>query len=447
MAHPSGKRIEKAAFVLSLCLLAFLYGFVSSVRGWFPNDLLVTAWHQASALGPSDEELPAFLWTRTYDWSGVRVPQPEAVAPGLTLISANWWSDDAWRQELRLIDVEGRMVHRWRIDPAALFSGSDSRRGGPLELHDLHGSYLFPNGDILVNVEMVGAVRMDACGTVLWTLPEGNHHSIARADDGSFWIPGVTMQEPTATPQHPEGLPGFNQPVFQDLLLRVSEDGEVLDRIHVLEAMYANGLQRYLFKNGRGPSVDPTHLNDIDILSAGLADQFPLFEAGDLVVSSRDLNLVFVLDPATGRVKWHASDPFIAQHDPDFLADGWIGVFDNNVDGRGRGETLGGSRIVAVQPHTDSVRVLYPTDRSDPFYTRLMGKWETLPNGNLLLTEALAGRVVEAAPDGSTVWEWVNEPYGEDHVAEVSKASRHPLTRADVEAWACADPQSPVGDR
>ncbi|PSQ91209.1 MAG: hypothetical protein BRD30_03620, partial [Bacteroidetes bacterium QH_2_63_10] len=118
--------------------------------------------------------------------------------------------------------------------------------------------------------------------------------------------------------------------------------------------------------------------------------------------------------------------------------DGWVGIFDNNMDFTKRGKMLGGSRIVAVQPRTDSVEVRFPTPRSDPFYTDATGKWQQLPNGNMLLTESKAGRVVEVAPSGRTVWEWVIPPYSESKVSRISQAVRHDLTPADVADWPCS---------
>jgi hypothetical protein len=97
----------------------------------------------------------------------------------------------------------------------------------------------------------------------------------------------------------------------------------VLDRINVLDILYANDLERHLV-GGLGPypqeiPKDPTHLNKVEPLDPSVADEYPLFEAGDLLVSLRHPSLVFVFDPASGTVKWHASHPFIYQHDPDFI--------------------------------------------------------------------------------------------------------------------------------
>jgi hypothetical protein len=214
----------------------------------------------------------------------------------------------------------------------------------------------------------------------------------------------------------------------------VSEQGDVLENIRVLDILYANDLEHLLFQYDRLHG-DVLHTNDVEPLDASLAGEYPLFDAGDLLVSLRWLNLVFVFDPETMEVKWHASGPFIWQHDPDFLGNGWIGVFDNN---RVRGEaTAEGSRIIAFQPHTDSTYVAFQPTHLDRFYTHERGKWQQLENGNMLLTEAATGRVVEVSPDGRAVWEWIHEPYG-TRVPSVTKATRVDLTREEVASWPCS---------
>jgi hypothetical protein len=56
----------------------------------------------------------------------------------------------------------------------------------------------------------------------------------------------------------------------------------------------------------------------------------------------------------------------------------------------------------------------------------------------MLLTEARAGRVVEVSTNGRTVWEWVQEPYGNSQVPVVSKGKRYALTDAEVSDWPCS---------
>ena len=105
---------------------------------------------------------------------------------------------------------------------------------------------------------------------------------------------------------------------------------------------------------------------------------------------------------------------------------------------------LGGSRVATVQPPTDSVRVRFPTRHSAPFYTATAGGWQLLEGGTMLLTESKAGRVVEVAPSGRTVWEWVRAPYDPDEsqVPFVTEGTRHDLTRAEVASWPCSPDDS-----
>jgi hypothetical protein len=378
-----------------------------------------------------------YLHSAFYDQEGTRSPLPEHVQPGLTFIASVWESSDVLMPGLRLIDADGTVLHEWHVDVAEVFE--ESRKFSRIKDLDIHGSYLFPNGDVLVNLEYTGTVRLDACGNVLWRLQEGNHHSISRDDDGTFWIPAVTPTR-RGSPEHPNGFPGLRGRVYQDKLMHVTEDGAILDTINVLDLLYANDLEWRLAEEERQDDRDPTHLNDIEALPDSLADQYPLFQAGDLLVSLRHLDMVLVVDPKSRRVKWYSADFQILQHDPDFIGDGWIAIFDNRQDGTRRGTMLGGSRIIALQPGTDSLKVLFPTSLSDSFYTNHRGEFQLLNNGNLLLIEEDTGRVLEAAPDGRTVWEWIVEPVehsGRRMIPGVTSATRVYFNRSDVTKWRC----------
>ena len=290
------------------------------------------------------------------------------------------------------------------------------------------------NGDVLVNLESIGSARLDTCGRVRWSLDEGNHHSIEMDDDGNFWIPALNYWDDTEAVADAGDYPGLEAPLINNRILKVSAEGKVLRDIPMLDVFYANDLHRYLARADLRAG-DVLHINDVEPLDDRIAEEYPLFEAGDLLVSVRNASVVLVLDPETELVKWHTSHPFVHQHDPDFLGNGWIGVFDNAED-LAEGSMLGGSRIVAVQPHTGSMRVLYPTPKSEPLYTGIMGKWQLLENGNMLLTEARTGRVTEVDASGRTVWEWIHHP-SEDRVAEVAEGTRYALTPEQVAAWPC----------
>lgn len=447
--------LDKIAFVGSLLVFAFLYGIATQAFGLFPSDLMRRAWNQAEAVSPlstnaltgSEATPPPSMWTsRVYDESGVTKTSQGSVRSGLTLISSAWsFSDSIWSPGLRLIDQNGRVIHEWIISPEEIFSDSAAAPDLPLQKENIHGTYLFPNGDVLVNISYVGTARLDACSRVIWKNSKYNfHHSIARGSDGTFWIPGVRRDVSVQSQEYPDGYPGLKNPIHQSFIVNLSADGGVIDTINVLDVLYNNGLQRHIPQampdrhKGRPYGRDVVHMNDIEPLPDSLDAAYPLFDAGDLVVSLRNPNLVFVVDPDSKSVKWHATHPFIQQHDPDFIGNGWIGVFDNNYDGTKRGSMLGGSRIVLLRPHSDSMKVAFPTPKSEPFYTDAQGKWQMLRNGNLLLSETHAGRVVEVGPDGQTVWEWIHEPSTDTAVAAVPKATRLTIKPTNIASWPCS---------
>jgi hypothetical protein len=304
-------------------------------------------------------------------------------------------------------------------------------------------------------MDNLGLVRMNAAGKVLWKLPYRTHHSVSRDQDGYFWVCGLKWIEDT-----PEGrtrlarYPGLNPPVAEDFALKVSEDGEILREISILKALYRSGYQQLIPQISGKQVGDILHINDVEPLLPAMADQYPCFEAGDIAVSCRNINTVLLIGAGTGEVKWLFSR-FRQQHDPDFLKDGWIYVYNNNTDGFGHfpgkrhifdnregglvpswfGQYPGGSQILAVKPGEDLTRVIYPRTDKQSFYTPHGGKVQCLENGNLLITEVYRGRVFEVDPSGRTVWEWVQDRYDSELIPEVLEGTRYALTPEQIAAW------------
>lgn len=139
-----------------------------------------------------------------------------------------------------------------------------------------------------------------------------------------------------------------------------------------------SGLERYIPKilGGASPSIrnvtgDPTHLNHVEALSSSMAGEHPLFESGDLLISLRNINIVAVLDTKSLNVKWYSESPFIRQHNPKFVGEGWISIFDNNRDFTERGEMLGGNRILYLNLSENVSKVFFFPKKSQKEYIRM----------------------------------------------------------------------------
>jgi len=439
-------RIALFLFISTLVGLVFGYGVMVGTYRIFPYRWLAAVKQSVYPTTESGHGLesksprlfPVFrphnLHPAWYDFSGARVHDANSIMPGVTLLTGFWKTLD-WKPGVRLINSAGSVLHEWKADPEEIWPTSphtDHVSGQKNNsLNYVHGCHLFDNGDIVFNIEYMGLVRMDARGEVLWKLPYRTHHSVRRDEDGDFWVCGMKWIEDT-----PEGMarlsqyPNLYPPVTEDYALKVSEDGEILREISILKALCDSGYHDiYARRTG-----DILHTNDIEPLPSAIADQYPLFSANDIAISCCLLNAVFVIDSETERVKWISTN-YIQQHDPDFIGNGDILIFDNNTDGSSDGHRFGGSRIITINPETNELVVQYPKRDSQRFYTQAGGKVQRLGNGNLLITECWRGRAFEVDEAGETVWEWVAEKYSREFVPEILEGTRYDLSLEQIAAW------------
>ncbi len=349
--------------------------------------------------------------------------------------------------ELRLIRRDGSVVARWPVKFSELFPDSVDLENAPATNWnvDLHGAVIDRDGSVTFNFEYWGMASLDRCGETIWTLPEPTHHSVEFAQGGGYWVPGRLF--------HGEGekspfLP-FSTPLKEDTILRVSEEGAVLAEYSVPRLLLDNGL--WPLVTGNGASIrdfeffddEIVHLNKVVELSPALAPKFPLFAAGDLMISLRTLNMVLVFSPETQKVKWWSVGPWIRQHDPQFTEDGTILVFNNNtylydVDALHRPMGLREmvSDIIEIDPNTNEWRVVYGEKDDEPLLTVIRGKVKATDQGGLLVTEFEGGRVFETDPEGEIVWEYINR-FDEAQVAEITEARLLPADYFASVDWSC----------
>lgn len=371
-------------FVISSVFLAFWFGFATASFGWPPNDQIRSSywqmvdfkrhWRNDMGLEPT-----RFLVRAPVAAAASTEGGPAPMAEGYRLVSGYTAGREALNGAV-LLGPEGDEVHFWPIDYGALDpGGKDPKRVF------LHGIEAFPDGSIVVNFDAGDAIgRISACGDVMWSRRGDFHHAVAHSHDGTLWsleAEGLTQLDP--------------------------DTGTALRHVELQEIIAVNraagvfGMRFRDDESGPGYMDDPFHANDVEILSPEYAGAFPDFEAGDIMISLRSLNLVAVLDGQDLTLKWYQHGPWHRQHDPDFLPDGTISVFDNNMHG-------GFSRIVRIDPTTRRYEVLFEGSKEVPFYTWIRGKHEHLPNGNILVTEPQGGRAFEVDRAGNVVWEYRN---------------------------------------
>ena len=154
------------------------------------------------------------------------------------------------------------------------------------------------------------------------------------------------------------------------------------------------------------------------------------------MLSLRNINTIAVFDGDDLEVKYVSAGRVIRQHDPDFQADGTISLFNNNSDNTADGRVLGGSNILKIDPETKNPTILYGGKPDQKIHTNTRGSHQMLWNGNILMTEFEAGRIIEVTPAGEIVWEFINR-YDAARVAEISQAIRYPADYFVDRNWTC----------
>lgn len=166
-------------------------------------------------------------------------------------------------------------------------------------------------------------------------------------------------------------------------------------------------------------SRDPIHSNSIQVLPPNR-----WFEAGDerfrpgnILVSGRSLDTIFIIDRMTGDVVWTYSQGLDGQHEAlmasgELRDAGLILVFNNGLEDRYAYRT---SAVQAIDPVAAEVVWEY---RSETFFSSAGGTAQLLPGGTTLITSSQGGRVFEITPDGHIVWE-LTPPFNPMRVARV----------------------------
>lgn len=377
----------------------------------------------------------------------------------LILLSGFFKEEDT--NELRLIRRDGTLVNRWPLHYSKIFPHPDHVRQTPASdwNTDVHGMVIHPDGSVVFNFEYAGLVKLDRCGNTIWTLPHETHHSVEMAEGGGYWVLGQRYVENIPDAQTP--YPPFLPPFRDSKILKVSENGTIVNEISIPELFYRNNMDAVLtsapyYYYGRSSlksyAKEIVHPNKIAELSSALAGAFPMFAAGDLLLSIRSLNLVMVVDPDTKVVKWWRVGPWKRQHDPEFTASGKIQVFNNNAHIIFAYDPFGGdeqlfrtsletprvSNIIEYDPRTDSatIRYGYGGKPGQELLSVIRGKVDPTPSGGILITENDGGRAFQIDAEGNIVWQYINR-YDDDEVAELTEARVYDKDYFTVSDWSC----------
>jgi len=330
---------------------------------------------QLESLGYAAGSVPAS------EGSVITLHSPARTQPGVNLFTSGH------APEALLVDMDGRILHRWHRSFESLWPDSD-RPAPPY----WRRARLFPNGDLLVVFEGQGLAKLDRHSQAVWTSPARAHHDLEILASGEIYV--LTREV-----NRIEGI-HRGRPFLEDFISVLGSDGRETRRVSLLEALIESPY-RHLFDPSKSAFGDLLHTNSIRVLDGRLADRVPAFTSGRVLVSMAVPSLIAVVDLDLARVVWAYRSDFRHQHDPRILENGHLLFFDN------AGQP-GVSRVIEIDPGTLEERWSYAGDPDHPFFTQTCGTAQRLDNGNTLITESDNGRAFEVSPDGAIVWEFQN---------------------------------------
>jgi Arylsulfotransferase (ASST) len=332
---------------------------------------------------------------------------PGTPARGWRIIGGHLDVNGSQQNAAVLLSPDLEIVHYWPLVEDAPI-GIEFE---PAARKVLHGLAILRDGSIIYSFDNgMSLHRKDKCGRTLWGMPGQYHHTVTLDEtESTAWVlrtDNVGVGDEPSESADPAG--------DVKLVQVQTADGSIVREFSIADIISANPeidileLRRRHPPNigGNHPGLtaewlqDPIHMNDIDPLPSRLADKFPMFSPGDVLVSAREINLLFVMDPATLKVKWWQVGATIRQHDPDWQPDGTLSVFNNRM-GRAYSE------ITKIDPVTRTPTVAVD-GRAIDFYTRRRGSHQPLPDGGFLIASTQQGRIIEVSADGQLALDFQN---------------------------------------
>jgi outer membrane protein assembly factor BamB len=314
-------------------------------------------------------------------------------------------------QEAVLIDMNGKVIHKWARRFDEIWNKApqlkDFEKEGPEYWSDKiywRRVHLYPNGDILVIFETpyrtpygLGLAKLDKDSRVIWKISRNIHHDISVAPNGDIYLLGHAINE-----RGYAEYPRLKPPFIDDKVVIASPDGTVRKEISIFEAFLNSDYASFLSLMRPNLLGDIMHTNTVKYIDAASAEKFAFAEAGDVLISMREMNTIAVLDPRTEKIVWAETGLWVGQHDPVMLENGRILVFDNKGNRGGGGAT----RVIEFDPARGAIDWRYTGSAKAPLESLVYGSVQRLANGDTMIVESMNGRAIEVTPDGRVVWDY-----------------------------------------
>ena len=265
---------------------------------------------------------------------------------------------------------------------------------------DSEGNFIFNNWSVLVKTNL--------CGDPIWVNQETNYkQSIETDHEGNFWVPAKNSK---VNPKLFEIIGKKWGNFEEDQITKTSKTGESLYIKSLVDIFFENNLSHLIF----GQSLfihDPFHLTDIQpVLKDG-----KYWKKGDLFLNVRNMSLVILYRPQTGKIINVLGGKFSHQQEIDIISDTEIGILNNN---RLTVKSGTGKKILNNQFNKyilyDFNNRKYKNFFEEKFKiheikTESDGTAEILNDNSFFVEESLYGRILLFNRNGKLIFEYLNK--------------------------------------
>jgi len=335
--------------------------------------------------------------------------------PGYTLIAPFRWNT------VYLLDQDGAVAHEWRLP------GMPSREeivGTPDASFGIFQVRLLPSGNLLAGyrtpadeTDVLGGsmpriVELSWDGEVVWQYRNAKMHH-------DFWrLPGgrtaVIVQEEIPADIAKQVKGGFEvEPlkgkVFADAIIEIDERGKELWHWATWEHLDPRNPEN-MQDGGRARS----YWTYVDSLV--YTEKNPVSGTPAYLVNVNALDSVMLVERETGAILWRGGrGVFGAQHSAVLTRAGNVMVFDNGIFAPGK-SAVPVSRVAEIDLERNEVLFQFAPGPfalgTMAYYTPIHGSVEELPNGNILASAGVTGRIFEIErATRRVVWDY-RSPFG-----------------------------------
>jgi len=335
-------------------------------------------WDNLDDLHLDLEKLDTTTWVRQF--------QPDRTSSGYTLVLYR-------RRVPMLVDMNGNIVHLW----------SNVRVGARARLNRQGRLAIIGRGNLVQEFDWEGNLTWE------FRTPKGDltHHDLIQLSNGNYMV--LATKRNTARPY----------------LSEVDAERNVVWQWRSEEHLTK-------FPEWDTQHRDPAHFNSMHELPPNrwydAGDE--RFRPGNILVSARNMNMIFIIEKTSGEVVWSHSGGLDYQHEAIMVEKGLDGAGLITIFNNGLNNLFGyrRSRVQAIHPEKNEIVWEYAPRY---LFSATAGTARRLPGGNTLITSTYGGRVFEIDGRKKIVWEWVPprppgraERYAYDHCPQLAALPR-----------------------